>query len=109
MPSESSGKTTGRGGRRRRGSLGYDVEDVDLVPLPAEVGKRPVDHVLGLRGPVDGKEHLTQRRRALLARVRVPRVFFFPLGEGEEERFVGQRRARAVCDSSNRRNVYRVL
>ena len=81
MPSVSSGKTTGM---TWRGSLGYDVEDVDLVPFPAEVGERPVHHVLGLRGPVDGKEHLTQRRRALLARVRVARVFFFPRGEGEE-------------------------
>ena len=58
-------------GRRRL--LGYDVEDVDLVAGPAEVGERPVHHVLRLRVPADGDEDLAQRWLALLAGVGVLR------------------------------------
>ena len=49
------------------------MEDVDLVAGPAEVGERPVHHVLRLRVPVDGYEDLAQRWLALLAGVGVLR------------------------------------
>jgi hypothetical protein len=36
-------------------------DEVDLVALAAEVGQRPVDHVLALRGAVDGDQHVPAR------------------------------------------------
>lgn len=35
------------------------MDQVDLVAIPAKVGERPVNHVLALRGAVDGDEDLT--------------------------------------------------
>ena len=67
--------------------LGYDVEDVDLVAGPAEVGERPVHHVLRLRVPVDGYEDLAQRWLALLAGVGVLRLLLG--GEGIERKGQG--------------------
>ena len=72
--------------RGRRRLLGYDVEDVDLVAGPAEVGERPVHHVLRLRVPVDGYENLAQRWLALLAGVGVLRSLLGGGGEGIERR-----------------------
>ena len=73
--------------RGRRRLLGYDVEDVDLVAGPAEVGERPVHHVLRLRVPVDGYEDLAQRWLALLAGVGVLRSLLG--GEGIERKGQG--------------------
>ena len=63
------------------------MEDVDLVAGPAEVGERPVHHVLRLRVPVDGYEDLAQRWLALLAGVGVLRLLLG--GEGIERKGQG--------------------
>ena len=75
--------------RGRRRLLGYDVEDVDLVAGPAEVGERPVHHVLRLRVPVDGYEDLAQRWLALLAGVGVLRSLLGGGGERIERKGQG--------------------
>ena len=65
------------------------MEDVDLVAGPAEVGERPVHHVLRLRVPVDGYEDLAQRWLALLAGVGVLRSLLSGGGEGIERKGQG--------------------
>ena len=46
-------------------ALGYDVQQVYLVPVAAKVGERPVDHHLAVRRAVDGEQDLAQRQGTL--------------------------------------------
>lgn len=64
-------------------SLGDDVDEVDLVSFPAKVRQRPVDHVLALRGAVDGDEHVPAGNGRVRLRLLIGALLIAGVGGGE--------------------------